>query len=291
MATTFTTTTFETTYKDDYKDSDNFHRILFNSGRSLQARELTQMQTIIQEEISRFGTNIFREGGKVNGGNLTLNSREFIKLTSGALPADASTVVNELFTDGTGIIIKILKVVEEVGSDPDTIYVEYTDRLQGTAGPTVVRCANGGTLTHNGGTLDNLTIASSDATGLGLEASISSGSFYIQGRFVFVKQQSVIVSKYTTEVTRELGFKLEQDIISTADDTALFDNQGAVPNEASPGADRWRIRLTLTTKDQLAASDNFVFLSQVNNGKTGIEVIRDNFYNIILDTIARRTKE
>ena len=291
MATAFTTTTFETTYKDDFKDSDNFHRILFNSGRSLQARELTQMQTIIQEEISRFGTNIFREGGKVSGGNLTLNNREFIKLTSGALPADASTVVNELFTDGTGIIIKILKVVEEVGSDPDTIYVEYTDRLQGTAGPTVVRCANGGTLTHNGGTLDNLTIASSDATGLGLEASVSSGSFYIQGRFVFVKQQSVIVSKYTTQVTRELGFKLEQDIISTADDTALFDNQGSVPNEASPGADRWRIRLTLTTKDQLGASDNFVFLSQVNNGKTGIEVTRDNSYNIILDTIARRTKE
>ena len=47
MATTLTDTTFSTTYKDDFLDSDNYHRILFNSGRLLQARELTQLQTII----------------------------------------------------------------------------------------------------------------------------------------------------------------------------------------------------------------------------------------------------
>jgi len=293
MATAFTTTTFETTYKDDFKDSDNYHRILFNSGRALQARELTQMQTIIQEEISRFGTNIFREGGKVSGGNITLNRREFIKLVPGALTsADAIAVLNQEFVDGDGIKIKILKVEEETDSDPDTLYIEYIDTLSGTAGTTPVRCANGGTLTHLGATLDPLTIASADATGLGLEASVSSGSFYIQGRFVFVKSQSTIVSKYTTNVTRQLGFKLVQDIVSTADDTALFDNQGAVPNEASPGADRWRIRLTLTTEDQTdPASDNFVFLSQINNGKTGIEVTKDNSYNTLLDTLALRTKE
>jgi len=291
MATAFTTTTFETTYKDDYKDSDNYHRILFNSGKSLQARELTQLQTIIQEEITRFGTNIFKEGGKVSGGNTTLNRREFIKLASGALPSDASTVVGEEFVDGDGIKVKVLKAVEETGSDPDTIYVEYIDRLSGTSGTTPIRCANGGTLTHLAATLDPLTIASSAATGEGLEASITAGSFYVQGRFVFVKAQSTFVNKYTINTTKDLGFKLVQDIVTTADDTALFDNQGATPNEASPGADRWRIKLTLTTRDQLAASDNFVFLSQVINGKTGIEVTKDNSYNIILDTLARRTKE
>ena len=291
MATAFTTTTFETTYKDDFKDSDNFHRILFNSGRALQARELTQLQTIIQEEISRFGSNIFKEGGKVNGGNTTLNPREFIKLAAGALPTDASTVVGQTFTDGDGIKVKVLKAVEAVNSDPDTIYVEYIDRLTGTSGESVIRCANGGTLTHSAGTLDPLTIASSNATGEGLEASISAGSFYIQGRFVFAKAQSVFASKYTKNPTVDLGFKLEQDIITTTDDTALFDNQGAVPNEASPGADRWRIRLTLTTRDQLAAADNFVFMVEVVNGKTGQEVTKDNSYNVILDTLARRTKE
>ena len=291
MATAFTTTTFETTYKDDFKDSDNYHRILFNSGRALQARELTQMQTIIQEEISRFGSNIFKEGGKVNGGNVTVNPREFIKLTAGALPTDASTVVGQEFVDGDGIKVKVLKAVEETGSDPDTIYVEYIDRLGGTSGTIPIRCANGGTLTHLGATLDPLTIAPSAATGLGLEASVSAGSFYVQGRFVFAKAQSTFLSKYTTNPTVDLGFKLEQDIVTTADDTDLFDNQGAVPNEASPGADRWRIKLTLSTRADLAAADNFVFMTEIVNGKIGVEVTKDNSYNVILDTMARRTKE
>ena len=108
--------------------------------------------------------------------------------------------------------------------------------MSGTSGTAPIRCANGGTLTHLGATLDPLTIASSAATGLGLEASVSAGSFYVQGRFVFAKAQSTFLSKYTTNPTVDLGFKLEQDIVTTADDTALFDNQGAVPNEASPAA-------------------------------------------------------
>lgn len=291
MATTYTTSTFGTTYKDDFKDSDNYHRILFNSGRALQARELTQMQTIIQSEIARFGSNIFKEGGKVNGGNLTLNQREFIKLVAGALPATADDVVGEQFTDGDGIVIKILKAVEATGSDPDTIYVEYINTLSGTAGTTQVRCANGGTLTHNGATLSNMTIAATAATGRGLEISVSQGSFYAQGHFVFAKAQSAFVSKYTVNPTEDIGFKLTQDVVTELDDDALYDNQGAVPNVAAPGAHRYRISLVLTTRSDLAASDNFVYLGAVLNGKLGKLVTTDNSYNILYDVMARRTAE
>ena len=59
MATTFTETTLSTTYKDDFRDSDNYHRILFNSGVGLQARELTQLQTILQKQIERFGNSFY----------------------------------------------------------------------------------------------------------------------------------------------------------------------------------------------------------------------------------------
>ena len=80
MATTFTETTLSTTYKDDFRDSDNYHRILFNSGVGLQARELTQLQTILQKQIERFGNNIFVEGAMVKAGGIIVNnSFEFIK--------------------------------------------------------------------------------------------------------------------------------------------------------------------------------------------------------------------
>ncbi len=291
MADTFTTTIFETTYKDDFKDSDNYHRILFNSGRALQARELTQMQTIIQAEIERFGTNIFKEGGKVSGGNITLNTVEFIKLATGALPSDPSTVVGQTFTDTDGIKVKILRATEATGSDPDTIFVEYIDTLSGTAGANQVRCANGGTLTHSLGTLDPITIASSAATGEGLEASIAKGSFYVQGHFVFAKAQTVVVAKYSRTPSLDLGFKLVQDIVKETDDEDLYDNQGAAPNVAAPGAHRYRITLTLATRDSLAASDNFVFLCRISNGRVGSQVTPDNSYNVIRDVMARRTKE
>ena len=68
MATTLTNTTFLTTYKDDFRDSDGYHRILFNSGKALQARELTQIQTFLQKQIQRFGDNIFKEGAVVKPG-------------------------------------------------------------------------------------------------------------------------------------------------------------------------------------------------------------------------------
>ena len=74
MTTTYSKTLFADSYKDDFDDQKNFHRVLFNSGKALQARELTQMQTIIQAEIARFGSNIFKDGAAVNSGTPTINN-------------------------------------------------------------------------------------------------------------------------------------------------------------------------------------------------------------------------
>ena len=54
-------------YYDDFDEDKNFHRILFRPGRAVQARELTQSQTILQNQIDRFGKHIFQEGSKVTG--------------------------------------------------------------------------------------------------------------------------------------------------------------------------------------------------------------------------------
>ena len=52
MPTTLIQDTFLNTYKDDYKDSDNYYKILFNNARSLQQRELNQLQSIIGNDIA-----------------------------------------------------------------------------------------------------------------------------------------------------------------------------------------------------------------------------------------------
>src|SRR6056300_1369945 len=115
MATLLTSATYSSTYKDDHLDSDGYYRILFNSGRTLQARELTQMQTIIQKQIERFGSNIFKEGAVVKPGGVHLNQKyEFIKLNTAtnSLPSNYINLVGTSFTGQTsGIITKILEVI------------------------------------------------------------------------------------------------------------------------------------------------------------------------------------
>ena len=61
MANPYTGTTFSGIYKDDYNDSDGYHKILFNSGRHIQGRELNQLQTILQRQVSRMASNIFMD--------------------------------------------------------------------------------------------------------------------------------------------------------------------------------------------------------------------------------------
>ena len=63
MPKTFTESVFSSTYKDDFIDSDNYHRILFNSGRALQARELTQMQTLLQAQFYALAKRVVGESG------------------------------------------------------------------------------------------------------------------------------------------------------------------------------------------------------------------------------------
>jgi len=69
MATQLIQTTFANTYKDDYSDSDNYYKVLFNNGRALQQRELNQMQSILNNDIKTNSDFIFAHGSAASGGS------------------------------------------------------------------------------------------------------------------------------------------------------------------------------------------------------------------------------
>ena len=52
-------------YFDDYDSSSDFYRVLFKPGYPVQARELTALQSILQNQIEKFGQHFFKEGAKV----------------------------------------------------------------------------------------------------------------------------------------------------------------------------------------------------------------------------------
>jgi hypothetical protein len=298
MATNFTKSVFASTYKDDYRDSDNYHRILFNSGRSLQARELTQMQTITQRELSRLLTHLFKDGAPVNPGGLSVNNRyEFIKLNTTVNLFPTGTSLTNLpgttLTASNGVKVKVLEAIAASGSDPATLYVEYIDTSGGTAGATPIRVTPGTVL--GGGeytfTVQTTNTSTNPAVGAGTRLSIHGGDFFTKDRIVFASEQSIILSKYTSTANAVVGFRAEESIVTVADDPNLYDNQGATLNRSAPGADRYRIRLTLITKDQLAADENFVYLAEVRNGAILTQAVSSESYNVLEEALATRTRE
>ena len=58
-------------YFDDYDEDKDFYRILFRPSVAVQARELTQLQTILQKQIQRFGDHVFKDGSVVEGVAIT----------------------------------------------------------------------------------------------------------------------------------------------------------------------------------------------------------------------------
>jgi len=72
-------------YYDDFSPAKNFYRILFKPGYAVQARELTQSQSILQDQVSKFGLGMFADGSKVTGGNISVDTNIVtVKLTSSA---------------------------------------------------------------------------------------------------------------------------------------------------------------------------------------------------------------
>ena len=273
MATALTSATFSNTYKDDFLDSDGFHKVLFNSGRALQARELTTLQTILQKQIERFGNNIYKEGAVIRPGGVNLNPKyEFIKLntTTNTLPVDTASLVGTSFTGATsGVVARVIEVVAASGSDPATLYVQYTSTVSSSAVTTAAIRMEAGENISNGST--TLTVQTTNTTanaavGVGTRFTIAEGIYYTQGHFVFTENQSKILSKYSDAFDIDVGFRVVEEVVTSADDDGLFDNQGSTPNLAAPGADRYRIRLQIATRNDILAGENFVHVATIKDG-------------------------
>lgn len=290
----FTSKTFRETYRDFYEDGDNYHRVLFNSGRALQARELNEAQTIIQEEIARFGRNIFREGALVKPGGSTIdNSLEYIRLSdSSVVPSNVTEVT---FTNQEGLNFVVTEVVTAENGDPTTLYIRYTDTLASTNTEEPARVKKGDVITYLNGGVSGMVVAQPEngiePAGRGTRAYFAEGEFFVQGHFVHVEQSQVFLDKYSSTPTVDLGFLIEESIVTEGEDPNLYDNQGDVPNRTSPGAHRYKIKLTPSIRPEEGSTDNFVWVCRIVNGKITREVKTTDAYNVINDLLAVRTKE
>lgn len=280
-------------YHDDFNESNGFYRILFKPGVAVQARELTQLQTIIQNQINRFGQNIFKEGAIVIPGQQSLNlNYKYVKLAVTYNSIDADTVIADLVGQKikgqtTGITAEVLNYALATNTDPPTIFVRYLDSGSSF---TSTAFSDNEIITNESGTISVQAIGLG-ATGSGAAYSVTAGVLFVKGNFVYFDDSTSIISKYTDTPTKSIGFTISESTVSSDDDVSLLDPAVGSFNYFAPGADRYQITLTLSSRDFIAADtddDNYVEIARVEEG-TIILQKRPSDYNILNDTLARRT--
>ena len=286
MPTEYTSSTFSEVYKDDYSDSAGFHKILFNSGRPLQARELTQLQTILHEQIRRFADNVFLDGAAIGASGTGLFCVSYVVVESIPTGYTAKDYVGvtlqgppDTFT--SGLQFEVIHAEDANATDDATLFGVYKSLNQAVTNEDQqdthldfgegsllrdLRVAFG--LSGNADLTVKTQPGSStlESTGRGLLFGIQSCHFWTNGHFVFAPEQLIAVSKYEGDADVDVGFEVTKDIVTETDDESLYDNQGVVPNLSSPGAHRFRIRLTLTTRESIVDESDFVYYASIRGG-------------------------
>lgn len=291
-------------YYDDFDSSKNFYKVLFKPGFPIQARELTNLQSILQDQVKSFGSHIFKEGSMVIPGNIAYDGNfNSVKLNSTNFGVDISLYINNFIgkkvigqISGTSAIIQFIALPDEINVEDLTIYVKYLDSDSNFEfnpfqdGESLIAEENitYGNTTINAGT-PFASLISSDATSVGSSASIGDGVYFIRGYFVNVSKQTIILDHYDNVPSYKIGLKIDELILSAKDDSSLYDPSKGFTNYAAPGADRFKINLTLTKKLISDTNDtDFVELLRVEDGKIK-KIETKTQYNIIKDYIAERT--
>lgn len=282
---------------DDFDESKNFHRILFNAGNAVQARELTQAQTILQNQIERIGKHLFTEGSMVvPGGIRAIESQDYatINLNTGSLYTDFSTVdTSNLYikSNTTGIVYQIAKTFDATTTDPVTLFFDLL--TPGTNNQekafTVGDTATIYTLTSNGAQ-QALALCSISGLGQGAWIKVQAGIYFVRGMFVRTDDQDYVVSKYDTSTTAKVGFEVIEEVISASDDVTLYSNANGYPNQNAPGAQRLKVTLKLTGLTLDAVDPNFIEIARFDGGSIA-SVIDYTSYSLIEQAIAQRTYE
>ena len=126
-------------YYEDFDANKNFYKILFRPGFSIQGRELTQVQSILQNQVESFGKYAFKQGELVIPGEVGLNTKlDYVKLSSVSEVAvsegddivykkyDISQLIGQQLQGLTsGVKASILATKLSTETTADTLFVNY----------------------------------------------------------------------------------------------------------------------------------------------------------------------
>tara|TARA_Y100001938_G_scaffold31252_1_gene42606 strand:+ start:8074 stop:13980 length:5907 start_codon:yes stop_codon:yes gene_type:complete len=285
-------------YFDDFSEAKNFHRVLFRPAFAVQARELTQLQTILQNQLERFGEHVFKDGSMVIPGEVTINTKyEFVKLASHSTATVANMQGLTVTGSTSGIVATVVNTAEATSTSAATIYVSYTSTgtdtttKRFTEGETLTFTFNSTSSTAVVGTSGTSLPTTSNATGFASSVNVQAGVYFINGFFVSNSEETLILDAYSNTPSYRVGFNVTESFVTPEDDSSINDNAAGSSNVNAPGAHRFKVALTLSKKLTTDSDDeNFVELLRVKSGVVE-SIIQRTDYNILEETLARRTAD
>ena len=300
-------------FYDDYDDTKKYLRLLFKPGYAVQARELTQLQTGIQDQIARLGNHIFVNGSRVLGGEISTQDVSFIRV-SPLDPTGTGGLLNLNNFIGLDLVApesqdsrraRVLHGLSGGTGDSDNSYILFIQYLNGGSGGAVEFGANELVTGASGDNTFTALMMSevSSITGSAKLVTIDNGVYFYDGYFVKTDKTSIAPYGITNSIrdfsspTSRIGFLADRQIVTSDDDVTLRDPASGAYNYNAPGADRFKIDLKLhfinfTNSSTVGASGytdaNFVELLRFVNG--GVVIKKDiSIYSEIEKTLARRT--
>lgn len=311
-------------YYDNFDKDKGYYKILFRPGYSIQSRELTGLQSILQNQIENHGKSQYKQGQQVVPGEVSFNNKlDYVKLSSvsevavnvnGNIVFEKYNIKNLVGTILRGVSSGVTATVLSYGYasevESDILYVKYTDSgssknestfRQGETlesidildGPLLVVGTDGSVLPSSIDVLDYdtgvISNKPSPAMGYASGVKVQSGVYFVNGYFVNNQEELIIVDKYYFSPSVKVGFQINESISTPEIDSTLYDNARGFSNYSAPGAHRLAIKLKLTVYPYDKPTDNnFIQLITVKNGKIE-NVVRTTEYSVLEETLARRT--
>jgi hypothetical protein len=268
-------------YFDDFDPNKNYYRVLFKPGYPVQARELTTLQSILQNQIEKFGQHFFKEGSKVIPGNISYdNSYYAVEISNQYLGVNLSQYLSQLVgakitgrTSGVSAVVKKYLRSDESERGNATLYVTYVS--SSTVDNSTTFFSDGELLSIDrtvsfGGKIISAgdsfaSTISSGANSTGSAFSISNGVYFAKGQFISVNDETILLDQYSNTPSYRIGLLLREEIINADVDPSLNDN--STGNYSVPGADRLKITARLHKKSLDDFEDNdFIELATVRTG-------------------------
>ena len=289
-------------YYDDFAENKNFHRILFRPGYAVQARELTQLQSILQNQIERFGSHVFQEGSVVIPGGFSINNEYYSVQLATAFAGESvdpsqyynATSPVTIVGATSGVRAKVIGYKDATSSTQPLLYVHYISSgsdLETTEFQNSEQIFADTSITHTTTYAINTNSATTHTTASqkGTAITSNSGVYFIRGTFVQLNEQTIVLSDNSQTPSARIGVTLNEELVTPEVDESLTDNATGASNFAAKGAHRLKISLDLKSLDLTSTADSdFIEIGRVEDGKLKSDA-RPTQYSVLGETLARRT--